>query len=196
MRCRSFLLVALVLAAGPSCARSPTPLPVHAQIEDATLGPGDLFEVRVYNEKELSGTYQVSPDGTIAFPFLGVLTVGGKDTQTIAQEIAAKLDSDGYLKKPYVSVLLEESNSKRISVLGAVAKPGTMQLIPGMTVVQAISQAGGFAPLASKDDTVVSRKSGEKLERFRIAMTQIARGDASDFLLRSGDIVFVPERVF
>jgi protein involved in polysaccharide export with SLBB domain len=165
----------------------------------ATLGPGDIVEVRVYDEKEMSGEYQVSPDGTINFPFLGVMMVGGHDTKDVARAIESELAGQQILRQPYVAVMLKESNSKLISVLGAVAKPGTFQLIPGMTAVQAISQAGGFTPLASKDDTVVSRRTstpGGKVERFRIAMTSISRGDADDFTLRPGDIIFVPERVF
>jgi protein involved in polysaccharide export with SLBB domain len=190
-------LSAFILVGVLGCTRDlTTKLPTSAVVDDTTLGPGDLFEIRVYEEKELSGEYQVSPEGTIAFPFLGVLTVAGKDTQTISRDIAGALRSGGYLRSPYVSVLLKESNSKRVSVLGAVAKPGTLSLIPGMTVVQAISQAGGFTPLASKDETVVSRRVGGKLERYRIPLSDIARGSSDDFALRSGDIVFIPERVF
>jgi len=196
MRSCKLLLTLLWAGIVQSCGSNVETIPLRVQEEDTTLGPGDLFEVRVYNEKELSGDYQVSPDGTISFPFLGVLTVAGKDTKLIASEIESKLEEGGFLRKPYVSVLLQESNSKRVSVLGAVAKPGTLALIPGMTVVQAVSQAGGFAPLASKDDTVVSRRLAGKLERYRIPMSEIARGTADDFALCSGDIVFVPERMF
>jgi protein involved in polysaccharide export with SLBB domain len=191
------LAISILCAVVVGCQRSiPVGPTAELPTEEALLGPGDLFEVRVYNEKELTGNYQVGPDGTISFPFLGVLTVSGKDTRTIAREIAEQLETGGYLKGPYVSVVLQESVSKRISVLGAVAKPGTLQLMPGMTIVQAISQAGGFSPLASKDSTVVSRKSGGKLVRHQVLMSKISRGDADDFPLRAGDIIFVPERIF
>lgn len=189
-------LVCALVASASGCVKQTNAVKLPTQEEDTTLGPGDVFDVRVYNEKELSAEYQVSPDGTASFPFIGVLTVAGKDTTTIAREISSKLENGGYLKSPYVSVLLHESKSKRYSVLGAVAKPGTMPLTPGMTIVQAVSQAGGFTPLANKDGTVVTRRSGDKLERFQIPMTDIARGNADDFALRSGDIVFVPERLF
>lgn len=169
---------------------------VVAPAEDTALGPGDVFDVRVYNEKELSGKFRVAPDGTIRFPFVGVMSVTGKDTQHVAHEIADKLASGGYLVNPYVSVFLEESNSKRVSIIGAVAKPGTLAIIPGMTLVQAVSQAGGFTPLASKDDTVVTRRVGDKLEKYRVPVSRIARGEVDDMPLRAGDIVFVPERVF
>jgi protein involved in polysaccharide export with SLBB domain len=194
----SSVLLALVLLV-PVVGGCPASLPVapHVAVEDdTTLGPGDVIEIRVFNEKEISGNYQVARDGTIAFPFLGVVAVGGKDTHVVAEALAKGLKDGGYMVNPYVSLRLEESNSKKLSVLGAVARPGTLPLTPGMTVVQAISQAGGFSPLASKDETVVSRRVGEKIERYRIAVTEIVRGAAQDFALRSGDLIFVPERVF
>ncbi|MDB4988002.1 MAG: Capsular polysaccharide synthesis enzyme CpsC, polysaccharide export, partial [Myxococcaceae bacterium] len=140
--------------------------------------------------------YQVGPDGTIRFPFLGVLVVKGKEADSVAKEITERLQNGEFLRDPHVSVFVTESNSRRVTVLGAVSKPGTHPMIAGMTVVQAVSNSGGFTPLASKDDTVVTRRVGGKLERYRIAVTQVMRGDAEDFALRAGDIVFVPERVF
>jgi protein involved in polysaccharide export with SLBB domain len=165
-------------------------------VEDTTLGPGDVFEIRVFGEKDLTGKYQVGPDGAIRFPFLGSVSVGGKEADDVARDVAVRLKSGGFLLDPQVSVFVEQSNSKRISVLGAVAKPGTFSIVSGMTVVQAVSGAGGFTPLASKDDTVVSRRVSGKLERYRIAVSDVMRGNAEDFALRAGDIVFVPERVF
>lgn len=170
--------------------------PVKVPEEDTTLGPGDVFEVRVFGEKDLSAKYQVGPEGTIRFPFLGVIPVQGKEADEVAREIAGRLKEGQFLLDPQVSVYVEQTNSKRYSVIGAVAKPGTFPIIPGMTVVQAVSNAGGFTPLASKDDTVVTRKVKGKLERYRISVSEVTRGNADDFPLRAGDIVFVPERVF
>jgi polysaccharide export outer membrane protein len=171
-------------------------LPSAPPAEDTALGAGDEFEVRVFGEKDLTGTHQVAPDGTIQFPFLGTVSVSGKETTEVAKTIADGLSTGGYLKDPQVSVFLTKSNSKRISVLGAVAKPGTFPIVPGLSLVNAVSEAGGFTALASKDDTVVTRRVNGKLERYRVPVTKITRGDSSDFPLRAGDIVFVPERVF
>jgi polysaccharide export outer membrane protein len=155
-----------------------------------------VFEVRVFGEEKLSGKYQVGPDGTIRFPFLGVLPVKGREAQEVAAAISDALKAKEYLRDPQVSVFVIETNSRRISVLGAVAKPGTFTIVPGMTVVQAVSSAGGFTALASKDDTVVTRRVSGKLERYRVAVSDVTRGAAEDFPLRAGDIVFVPERLF
>lgn len=169
-------------------------LPVSTN--DAEFGPGDVFEVRVFGEEKLSGKYQVGSEGAIRFPFLGVVEVGGKDSDAVATLIREGLIAREIMRDPHVSVFVVESNSRRISVLGAVAKPGTLPIVPGITVVQAVSTAGGFTPLASKDDTVVTRRVNGKLERYRIAVSDVSRGVKEDFPLRAGDIVFVPERVF
>jgi polysaccharide export outer membrane protein len=175
---------------------SPNRVPTVPPAEDTTLGAGDEFEVRVFGEKDLTGNHQVAPDGTIQFPFLGTVAVAGKETTQVAKAIAAGLSTGGYLKEPQVSVFLLKSNSKRVSVLGAVAKPGTFPIVPGLTLVNAVSEAGGFTALASKDDTVVTRRIDGKLERYRIEVSRVTRGDTEDFPLRAGDIIFVPERVF
>jgi protein involved in polysaccharide export with SLBB domain len=194
---RTVLLALLVTLLVSACRRESAPaLPTEIPEEDTSLGPGDVFEVRVFGEKELSAKYQVGPEGSIRFPFLGTIPVQGKQADEIAREISIGLRDGKYLLDPHVSVFVEQTNSKRISVLGAVAKPGTFPIIPGMTVVQAVSNAGGFTPLASKDDTVVTRRRGGKLERHRIPVSEVTRGNADDFPLRAGDIVFVPERVF
>jgi protein involved in polysaccharide export with SLBB domain len=167
-----------------------------APAEDTKLGAGDVFEVRVVGEQDLTGKYKVGTDGTIQFPFLGVVAVGGKEPEEVARLLAAGLRDGGYLNQPQVTVLVEQTNSRRLSVLGAVAKPGTLPIIPGMTVIEAISQVGGFTPLADKDGTVLTRQVNGKLERFRVPVSDIARGAAADIPLRNGDIVFVPERIF
>lgn len=189
-----FVLVCSLL--GGCRASTASPLPTTVPEEDTSLGPGDVFEIRVFGEKDLTGKYQVGPEGTIRFPFLGIVEVAGKQADNVGSEISDRLKSGHFLLDPQVSVFVEQTNSKRISVIGAVAKPGTFPIIPGMTVVQAVSNAGGFTPLASKDDTVVTRKVNGKLERYRISVTELTRGNADDFPLRAGDIVFVPERVF
>lgn len=201
MGIRALLLFVLSFAGtvsvGAGCARSAsTRLPAQAPEIDTTLGPGDVFEIRVFGEKDLSGKYRVGPDGSIKFPFLGTLAISGKEVGEIEKEIADGLKAGQYLLDPQVSIYVETTDSRRISVLGAITKPGTFPLVLGMTVVHAVSTAGGFTPLASKDDTVVTRRVGGKLERYRIAVTDITRGYADDFPLRPGDIVFVPERVF
>jgi protein involved in polysaccharide export with SLBB domain len=192
----SFVALMLLSACAGSLPHSAIPPGDGAAAADTSLGSGDTFEVRVFGEKDMSGEYRVARDGTIDFPLLGTVQVAGKESSAVAQEIAERLRDGGYLQNPHVTVNVQEATSKRISVLGAVAKPGTLPLVPGMTIVQAVSQAGGFTPLASKDDTVVTRRVNDKLQRYRISMTKITRGDEDDVAVNPGDIIFVPERVF
>jgi polysaccharide export outer membrane protein len=160
------------------------------------LGAGDVFEVRVFGEEQLSAQYRVEPDGTIDFPFLGRLPVEGREPRDVATSIADGLREREILVDPQVTVFLAESNSLRVSVMGAVARPGTFPVSPGMTVVQAISTAGGFTALASQNDTVLTRRVGEGVRRFTVPARRISDGRESDIPLQGGDIIFVPERVF
>lgn len=164
---------------------------------DTRLGEGDSFEVKVYGEADLSGTYQIGQDGEVDFPFIGRVKVATLMPEQVADELEVRLRDGGFLKSPEVSVLVKEYRSKRVSVLGAVKNPGTFPLSAGMTVVQAISAAGGFTPLASRNDTVVTRKNaaGEP-KRIRVAVDEVTAARAEDIELVAGDIVFVPERIF
>jgi polysaccharide export outer membrane protein len=164
--------------------------------EDTTLGAGDVFDVRVFGEADLSGTYRVAQDGTIDFPLVGRLAVASREPTEVADLIASRLRDGGMLRNPQVSVLVKEYNSKRISVVGAVARPGTFPMSAGLTVVQAISLAGGFTPLASRNQTVVTRRVGDRVFRYRVAVDDVTDGQVADFPLAAGDILYVPERVF
>lgn len=163
---------------------------------DTTLGPGDVFSVRVYGEDAMTGSHQIAPDGTINFPLLGSVQVSGFEPSAVAQKIQSELVERDLLRAPHVSVYVEEYASKRVSVVGAVANPGTFALAPGMTVVQAISMAGGFSSLADRDATVVTRRVDEEIIRYRVPVDRVTKGQAADIEVAAGDIIFVPERMF
>ncbi len=164
--------------------------------DDTTLGPGDAFSVTVFGEEALSGDHQVAPDGTINFPLLGAMKIEGLEPTEVATKLENELRDRDFLRDPHVSVYVREYASKRISVVGAVANPGAFALEPGMTVVQAISMAGGFSSLADRDATVVTRRIGSKTIRYRVPVERVTRGQAEDIEVAAGDIIFVPERLF
>lgn len=164
--------------------------------DDTTLGPGDVFSVRVYGEEAMSGSHQIAPDGTINFPLLGAVQVNGLEPTEVAQKIQSELVERDLMRQPHVSVYVEEYASKRVSVVGAVANPGTFPLEPGMTVVQAISMAGGFSSLADRDATVVTRRINEEIVRYRVPVDRVTKGQAEDIEVAAGDIILVPERMF
>jgi polysaccharide export outer membrane protein len=196
-----FLLVFLALLATAACG-DPPPSEYPTQevyTEDTTLGPRDVFEVRVFRHEEMSKDYSVSEAGTINFPEIGEVAVAGKTPEQVEREIQTRL-ADGYLVNPSVSVLVKEYKSKTISVLGQVRKPTTITYAAGMSIVDAISQAGGFTPMARKNAVKVTRAErdadGAKgtTISFTVPVESIASGKAKPFFLRPGDTIFVPER--
>ena len=164
--------------------------------QDTTLGPGDAFDVRVFNEQSLSNTYQISPDGTIDYPLIGNIVVSGLDPQEIAVLIGKKLVEGKFLKNPQVSVLVKEYKSKKIHILGQVKNPGTFPYQDNMSVVQAVTLAGGFTPIAHENKTTITRKIEGKEVIIRAEVGKISKGEAPNIFLQAGDIIYVPERVF
>jgi protein involved in polysaccharide export with SLBB domain len=161
----------------------------------STLGAGDLLEVRVFEEADLSGPYRVSPGGTIDFPLCGKVKVEGLNGSSTA-DVLTKCLGEKYLKRPQVSVLVREYNSKKIFVFGEVQKPGTFPYDEEMSVIQAITVAGGFSKLASKNDVAVTRLVNGKETKIRVRVADIGTGREKNLKLLPGDIVFVPESLF
>lgn len=198
----SFAALAVLTAAsalGTACTRAPHA--THADLtdveEDTTLGTGDVFEIRVYGEEDLSADYRVAQDGTIDFPLIGQVEVSGLEPSAVAAMIGTRLREGGFLVAPHVACVVREYNSKRVSVLGAVRNPGSYPLRSGMGVVEAIGLAGGFTALANRDGTVITRRrAGEDVRRISAPVDQITNGTELDVPLRNGDIVTVPERIF
>lgn len=176
---------------GPSVRTSPVTVD-----EDTTLGTGDVFDIRVYGEEELTGDYRVAQDGTIDFPLIGRIVVAGLEPGAVATLITTRLRDGQFFVQPHVSVLVREYNSKRVSVLGAVHTPGSYPMRSGMGVVEAISLAGGFTALANRDGTTITRNTHGELHRYAAPVDRITDGAEQDIPLRAGDIIRVPERLF
>jgi len=161
---------------------------------ELALGPGDLFDVRVFGEAELSNTYRVSADGTIDYPLIGQIRVEGLEPHQAAAKIADLL-REKYLKHPQVSILVKDQPSKKITVIGQVAKPGTFSFAANMNVVEAITLAGGFTPYAAKNRTTITRVERGQKSSFEVPVADIGEGKARNVILRPGDIISVPERI-
>ncbi|MCB9610238.1 MAG: polysaccharide biosynthesis/export family protein [Polyangiaceae bacterium] len=185
------LLGAVVGCRGPADTTIPPPA-----TNDTTLGSGDVFDIRVFNEQALSGTYRVGQDGTIDFPLVGQVNVVGLEPPAVARLIESELRERELLRNPQVSVFVQEYFSKRVSVVGAVAEPGNFPIGTGLTLVQAISLAGGFSELADRNGTTLSRRVDGEIRRYRVPVDDIMSGRAADVPVGAGDIVNVPRRVF
>ena len=164
------------------------------KIDRLSLGVGDVIEVRVYQEEELSGLYRISPQGGFSFPLIGEINAKGLSTTQLSDHIATRLKK-GYLRHPHVTIFIKESHSKKIFILGKVKKPGTYRYESGMSVVQAIALAGGLLPLATSD-LILIREDPDRPDqeiRYQIPFKEISLGRAQNSLLQPGDILFIPE---
>lgn len=190
----------MALAAFGAGCRPSAPSTGYEHLNDAIsqslaqvgLGPGDVFEARVYGEDGLTGIHQIAPDGSIDFPLVGHIVVAGKTPSEVAELLKGRLQS-GYIRDPYVSVFVKEYQSKKIFVLGQVNKPGTFAFGSAMTVVEAITLAGGFKDTANTDYVVVTRKVDGREMRIPVPVGKISKGLAANLELRSGDIVYVSD---
>jgi protein involved in polysaccharide export with SLBB domain len=159
------------------------------------VGIDDTFDVRVYGEPELSGTFRVATDGTIDYPLAGRTPVAGLRTGEIQQLLVDKL-KDRFLKDPQVVVTIKDRNSQKISVLGQVAKPGQVGYYPNMTIVDAIASAGGFTGIAAKNSVNLRREVAGKIENHTYPVADISEGRSPNVMVLPGDVLVVDERVF
>ena len=191
------LLTTLTLSACAGAQREQALLPLfqtstaEAVLASAALGPGDVFEVRVYREPELSGLYRVDANGDFDFPLLGPVRAEGQSASALAQLLNERL-SERHLRTPQASVFIREFNSKKVFVLGQVTKPGAFRFSERMSIVQAIALAGGFKPLAA-GELVLTRMLDGRESKFRVPFREISLGRSQNILLQPGDIIFVPE---
>jgi polysaccharide export outer membrane protein len=163
---------------------------------EAPLGPGDVFELRIYyGSNELKSAHRLNASGKISVQFIGAVDAAGRRVAELEGEIQRRL-ADGYLRQPVVSITLMEANSQRITVYGQVEKASTIPFVPGMTIVEAIAQTGGFKAMARKNAVQVTRVVQGKKVSFTVPVDSIGEGKRPNFPMEPGDTVFVPERLF
>lgn len=165
-------------------------------LKPGEIGPGDILEIKVFGDPSLSGKYQVGPQGNIVFPLIGKVMAMGHNIVSLSEKIAEEL-SEGYVNNPQITLNIVDFVSNRIYVLGQVKKAGKFPMLDQMSVVEAISLAGGFTRYADITRVIVTRKSHKgKENRYNIDIEKIVKGKQKNFYLKTGDIVFVTERFF
>jgi polysaccharide biosynthesis/export protein len=163
-------------------------IPVERKIE-----PSDILYIEVFNEQNLTVERRVQADGTISFPLLRTVEVGGKTPSEIAQLLTRKLEED-YLVHPEVTVMIKEYRSSTVSVMGKVNKPGPVQLPPEhrMDILEAIALAGDLQRGANSNRIEHTRNGKSTNYRF----DDLKRNPSKRVWLEPGDIIFVHERFF
>jgi polysaccharide export outer membrane protein len=161
------------------------------------VGPGDLFEVYIVGEKEIPKEFRVQPDGTVDFPYLDRVKVAGLEPQEIEDLLKKQLIERRILVDPQVTLIVKQYNSKKVSVIGAVQKPGSLPWSEGMKLVDAISLAGGLTALADGDHVRITRNVGSsKTVTATVSVDDITDGKQPDVPLQAGDTIKVDQRVF
>jgi len=132
---------------------------LSAQQNEYIVGPQDVLTVTVYDQADLTGKYPVDADGTLTFPLIGRVKVGGLNLRAVEAELKKQL-ANGYLKNPQVSVAVEQFKSQRIFVMGEVRAPGTYPLSGEMTVIEALARAGSMTSDAADEVMIVRPSTG------------------------------------
>ena len=175
-------------ATRPVSASVPTPIDLATAYQ---IGPEDVLEISVWKNPELSRTVPVRPDGKVSLPLVNDIQAAGLTPIDLRDQVTTKLSE--YIPAPEVSVIVREVHSRKVTVAGAVKLPGRYELKSTMTVLEVIALAQGLTDFASRDRIVILRQNGQKTERIPFNYRKISDSAQQDnFLIRPGDIVFVP----
>ncbi len=169
---------------------APDIIATYERASEYRIGPLDLLTIAVLGIAELSEDVRVNSGGDISLPLIGIVHAGGKTVEELQHNIASKL-IDGYLQAPQVSVFIKEYTSQRVTVEGAVLKPGVFPLTGSTTLLQAIAGSGGLAELADTRGVVIFRViKGQKMAAV-FDLDAIRHGAADDPRVYGDDIVVV-----
>jgi polysaccharide export outer membrane protein len=171
--------------------RASTVLPAAAAGSNYKIGPEDVLYVSVWENKELTLEVVVRPDGMISVPLIQDVQAEGLTSAELADVIYRKLLV--YLKEPQVSVIVKQVNAPKVFVLGNVARPGPYPLRSEMSVLQALSLAGGFTQFASPRSIKLVRGTGLKQEVRKVNYYRMIDDDGEgNYILMPGDTIVVP----
>jgi polysaccharide export outer membrane protein len=156
------------------------------------IGPQDVLDISVWKEPEVSRVVPVRPDGKISLPLLNDVQAAGLTPAALASQITESLKK--YVTNPQVTVIITTINSQRVYLLGEVTRPGAFPMIPGMTVLQAVSSGGGFTQFARTKGIYVLRNENGKQVKYPFNYKDVISGKKpeQDIALKAGDTIVVP----
>lgn len=156
------------------------------------LGPGDVVRASVYGSPDLAIETRISDSGTMTFPLLGEVQVGGLTTQQAEQKIGGLLQKNGYLKKAQVNLLVTTLTSQQVSVLGQVNRPGRYPVDGPRKVLDMLAVAGGVGPDGGDMVGLVRNRGGVVTRETIDVVDIVGKGELNrDYEVSSGDIIFV-----
>jgi polysaccharide biosynthesis/export protein len=183
--------LALLLALAPVAA-------IGDAAPDYIIGPGDMLQVFVWRNPDLTATVPVRPDGKISTPLNEDMTAVGKTPAALARDIEQVLAE--FVKAPRVNVIvtLPVSSFSQVKVIGQVMKPQSMAFHEGMTVLDVVLASGGLAQFAAGNRAKVMRTEGGKTREIRVRLAALVNdGNMSqNLVLKPGDVLVVPESRF
>jgi len=156
------------------------------------IGPGDVLEISVWKDPELSRELVVPPDGIISFPLVGSIDVTDLAVPELKKVVAQKLSE--FVPDVTVTVMLLEIKSLKAYVIGKVNNPGEFEINMETNVMQILSKAGGLNPFASKGNIKILRQRDNKIINIPFDYGDVEKGKnlAQNIILQSGDVVVVP----
>ncbi len=161
-------------------------------VADYLIGAGDVLEILVWKEPDISKTVRVRPDGKISLPLVDDIQASQSTLLELKKRISDALAP--YVDHSSVYVMLQENRSKKIYIVGNVNAPGEYVLERDITVLQAIALARGFTEWANKDDVVIVRKGSRVQVRIKFDYDRVVSGKGlkQNILLNPGDVIVVP----
>ena len=180
----SFCLISTFLWVVPSIAQT--------QSSSYIIGPNDLLTIHVWREPDLTQDVSVLPDGRITFPLIGEIMAQGRTVLELKMAITEKIKN--FVTAPEVTVIVRESRSRIIHTIGQVNSPGPQLMAPNMTVLQALSAAGGFAEWANRKKILIIRREGDKEIQLRFNYKEFISGKniKQNIFLKPNDTIVVP----
>lgn len=156
------------------------------------IGAQDVLDISVWKETELTRIIPVRPDGKISLPLLNDVQAAGLTPTQLAAQLTESLKK--FVTNPQVTVIVSQINSQRVYILGEVTRPGAYPILPGMTILQALSSAGGFTQFAKMKSIYLLRDVGGKQEKYMFNYKDVIGGKhlEQNLPLKAGDTVVVP----
>ena len=159
---------------------------------DYLIGAGDLIEIVVWKNPEVSGEFRIRPDGKFSMPLVGDILAEGMTTDLVSMQVEKKLKL--FIDAPFISTIVRDTSSNRIYILGEVARPGAYPIDSSLSVLQALAMAGGLTEFADRNKLLLVRGTGKDQEKMTINYTGILKGSADEdnVVLKRGDTLVVP----